>query len=491
MKEKWKNQVQAVKDGMTYAATFKKTFFTLFVIYIIGILAIVRANYYYCDDLGRANWGYRNWIWSRHISNYLSILIHGDTHMTDISPLTQILSMALIAITAIILLRTVTGKDKFSIGQTVAMIPLGLSPYFLECISYKFDCIYMAISVLVMFLPVLFAKKKMILYLIVVFLSSLVMCMTYQASAGIFPMFVILVCLNRWFEKEKMSEIMKFAFASAIPYLAGILFFRKCLMVWRVDYTSPAMPSADNMLQQVLTNYRTYFGHIVTDFKAEWLVLIGIIGVAFVVASILKSQRNKVLAALLSLAVLAAMLLLSFGVYPLLENPIYAPRAMYGSCVLVTLLIAQIVSVPKMYLSKAVCWLLCWLFFSFAFTYGNALYMQATYADFRIMEVIDDIKDIDEIQDSEQLAVQVHGTIGYAPSIEKMPTDYQMLRRLVPVGFWGPDSTWGQFGLLNYYGLDAAPYSYVDLKTLDLPLVEETVYHTIYADEKHVLIELK
>ena len=169
----------------------------------------------------------------------------------------------------------------------------------LSIISYKFDCIYMAISVLVMFLPVLFAKKKMILYLIVVFLSSLVMCMTYQASAGIFPMFVILVCLNRWFEKEKMSEIMKFAFASAIPYLAGILFFRKCLMVWRVDYTSPAMPSADNMLQQVLTNYRTYFGHIVTDFKAEWLVLIGIIGVAFVVASILKSQRNKVLAALL------------------------------------------------------------------------------------------------------------------------------------------------------------------------------------------------
>lgn len=481
-----------IENVFIQLSVHKKTFFALFMIYMIGILAIIRANHYYYDDLGRASWGYRDWGWSRYIPNFLSTFIHGSKHLTDISPLTQIIAIALIAVAGVIILFTVTKREKFNFLELFMLVPLGLSPYYLECISYKFDCIYMSLSVLAMFFPILFRNKNKIIYMIVIILSTIVMCTSYQASAGIFPMFVALIGLNMWIEKEKLKEVLKFVCCSAGGYLLGLVIFRKCLMQMMVDYTSPAMPTSDTFIDKVIHNYKTFFEYILKDFKSEWILLIAIISVAFVIASVIKSERNKAITVLISIAVWTSMLLLSFGVYAFLDKPIYEPRAMYGFGVFITLLIVQIMSTKKMYLSKIVCLALCWLFFVFASTYGNALYMQGMYTDFRITEAIDDIKEIEDIQSSEIVYLQVNGTIGYAPSIEKMPQDYQMLKRLVPITFRGPGSTWGLFGITNYYGLDnVASWPYTDLATLDLPIVEDNIYHTIRADDKHVLIELK
>ena len=185
------------------------------------------------------------------------------------------------------------------------------------------------------------------------------------------------------------------------------------------------------------------------------------------------------------------MLLLSFGAYAFLDDPMYQPRAMYGFGVFITFAMLQIMTMPRMYLSKTVCIALCWLFVSFAFTYGNALYVQGMYTDFRITEAVDDLKDIDAIKDGE-VYLQVNGSIGYAPTIARMPQDFQMLNRLVPITFRGPEYVWGRFGIINYYGLyNVAQNPYTDLSTLNLPMVVDNKYHTIYADDKHVLIELK
>ena len=96
--------------------------------------------------------------------------------------------------------------------------------------------------------------------------------------------------------------------------------------------------------------------------------------------------RNKFAAAFLSVITLSAMLLLSFGVYPVLSKPLFHARAMYGFGVFISLLGVCISTSDKMYCGKLACLALGWCFFVFSFTYGNALQIQEDYATFRVEE---------------------------------------------------------------------------------------------------------
>lgn len=81
------------------------------IIYFIALLSLFRANFNYIDDLGRVAQGYRNWInWSRFISQELSVLINTQKILTDISPLTQLIAILIIALAGVIIIYTFTGK---------------------------------------------------------------------------------------------------------------------------------------------------------------------------------------------------------------------------------------------------------------------------------------------------------------------------------------------------------------------------------------------
>lgn len=69
--------------------------------------------------------------------------------------------------------------------------------------------------------------------------------------------------------------------------------------------------------------------------------------------------------------------------------------------------------------------------------------------------------------------------------------DYKILRRLVPVTFrekW----MWGQEGFFSYYGIkNSVRDTTIDLTTFKLPVVKDTMYHTIKSKDNYVLIGLK
>ncbi len=127
-------------------------------IYLLGISAILRANFNYMDDMGRACFGYGAWYFSRPLSNILALFLHADDYLTDISPLPQILAAVLMAAASVVVLYAVTGKKRFTLWEYVSVLPLGLSPYFLQCLSFKYDAPYMAISVLAAVAPLVMQK---------------------------------------------------------------------------------------------------------------------------------------------------------------------------------------------------------------------------------------------------------------------------------------------------------------------------------------------
>lgn len=467
-------------------------FTVLVAIYLLGISAIIRGNINYIDDAGRVFYGYKTWDnFSRYLSNFFSNIIHADTYLTDVSPLPQILAVVIMSLSSIIVIHTLSRNERVTAWEIIAVLPLGLSPYFLECLSYKYDAPYMAFSVLFSILPLVFRQFRPYVYWIAAFIGTLCMCMTYQASSGIFPMLVVLICFQEWNSGKKIKEILPFALGSGGSYLLGIIFFRLFLMKTYDSYVSTEMASLRQMLTNTVYNFRIYFQTILSDMKVEWLILIGIIAIGFVYIMTRDSVRKIYISLPLNILLLVGMITLMFGVYPILELPTFDPRGMYGFGVLVGLMSVVVAQARKAYWSKIAAIVLCWMFFVFSFTYGNALVAQQNYTDFRIEMVINDLNELDMINEDGIKNVQLTGTIGHAPIIQNMPDDYDILKRLVPVTFRG-DWYWGQYQFYRHYGMDKVFWDpNLKLKAKKLPIIEDTMYHTIRGDGENILIQLK
>lgn len=264
---------------------------------LISFIPIMRANYYYTDDLGRTVYGYEmTGSFSRYIADFLSVLFHGNSWLSDIAPLTQIAALGIMAFAGIILLQAVSEFFEVKVYTVIGLIPLCLSPYFLNNLSYRYDAPYMAISVLASILPIVYFKHNLIKYGIAVCVGTIIMCTTYQVSSGIFPMITGFVFLLMWLNRYKAKELVKFLLSSVAGYSSGLLLFRFVIM----ESLSDADVYVDTgiSIQKVLPNLKNYCTLFNNDFSFFWKGLIILIGLSFVVFAVKKSKQNKVLTVL-------------------------------------------------------------------------------------------------------------------------------------------------------------------------------------------------
>lgn len=154
-----------IKQFLNEISYLRKSFIVFLLIYGITFYTIIRANFNYIDDLGRVNWGYGSWTnFSRFLTEFLSKVIHTSNKLADISPLTQIIAIVFLSISSCIVIHLFNDNKKVTFSKIIAVLPLGISPFFLQCISYKYDSPYMALSILVMLIPFIFIKLEKIQY---------------------------------------------------------------------------------------------------------------------------------------------------------------------------------------------------------------------------------------------------------------------------------------------------------------------------------------
>ena len=488
----FKNNNCLTERGNRRVFSSGKAFVILTVILLIGISAIIRADFNYIDDMGRIAEGYKGWEnFSRFISNGLATMLYMNNYITDISPLLQLIAVILVALGGIILINTVYERKEFTIWEIIALVPLGLNPYFLECVSYKFDSPFMALSILVSVIPLIFRKSDSGTYILASAVGTIVMCTTYQASSGIFPMLVVLLAFRMWMRSEKIKQIIKFIVESIVGYGTGLLFFQMVIRIPAADNVSISLPELSDFLPTIVNNLVKYYNQVRVDFAPLWLSILLLIAVSFIWSEMIKTKRNKVLTLGMTGIALSILLLLCFGIYPALRLPSFSPRAMYGFGVLITILcicVAEHCRILYMQLPVAV---ISWIFLIFSLTYGNALYVQKTYTDFRITQVISDLNDMEVFAGEKPVTVQISGSIGLSPVIQPMSNVYNMLNRLIPVTFqesW----VWGLRGFYGYYDLKNVVWdSSQNLETYNLPLLHDGMYHSIYGNDEFVLVELK
>jgi hypothetical protein len=429
--------------------------------------------------------------YSRILSHILSSAIHMDNYVTDVSPLTQVIAAILMAFSGVLILIIICERVKFTMYEVLSVVSLCLNPYFLGCISFKFDSPYMALSILAGIIPLIYRNRNTLAYIGISTIGILVMCTTYQASSGIYPILVILIMLQMWNKIEPLKNIVMFCIKSVVGYGFGILIYRFFIMTPANDgRVSTSLPKLKEFIPNFVGNLTHYYKLIISDFKTWWLLIVLLVVICFLYTMVRQSQQNKIISVIMTSAAIICMGLLCFGMYPALEKPLFEVRAMYGFCVFITILGVYIASKSEIQLANVPILILGWTFMVFAFTYGNALSVQEEYTEYRIEQVINNLVDLEIFQNDKEKVVQISGDIGQSPILEAMPQDYQMLNRLIPSTFGG---TWsGIRKFFYYYGVQNIVLNEdIDITTYNLPMLEEHLYYTIYGNDSYILIELK
>lgn len=488
----YRTKAETLRSGET-GIPMGKALLILFAVFVVGISAILRANFYYMDDSPRAALGYKQWdYFSRYLSTALATLVHGGDYLADAAPLPQMLAMLIMAVSGILMGYIFCERTTFSGWELAVLSILGLNPYFLGCVSFRFDAPYMAFSVLAAVVPLLYRNRNTAAYVLVSGLGILAVCTSYQAAAGIFPMLVVALALRMWNRGESIREVGLFCLKSAAGYALGLIFFKLVIMIPAdTNYVGNALPSAGELIPHFMRNLRSYYSLILSDFKPFWRIAAVLAAAAFCVRTVLDSRRRTLPAIAMTAVALILMGMMCFGLYPALASTVFAPRAMYGFGVLLTVFGMTAAEGKTRVPLKIPAVVLSWVFFVFSFTYGNALSVQKDYTDFRTQLVISDLQEVEAFRSDAPVTVQLSGSIGKAPVLWNMPQNYQMLNRLIPDTFGGGDDL-TQYGFYCYYDLQNVVWNPdVDLRKMDLPVLEDNMYHTIRGEGSYVLVELK
>lgn len=497
--KKIKQLIERTEKSVRSHGYLLRPFLTLFGIYLLAISSILIANVHYADDVGRTNFGYAGWInFSRYLTSITARFLHADNYLVNIAPLPQILSVAVLAAASVMLVCIVSGKEVFKqkwtkwIGYAIAVTPLALCPYMLECLSYQYDSVYMAISVFAAILPFAFRKAHRWRYAASIIVCTLVVCMTYQASAGMFIALTVFLALKDWGDgkQNKLSQILSFVLWSAGAFLVALLLFQKVLMIPQTLYVSNEMPQDGALISTFVGNMKEYLRLVLDDFKHLWLGIIAVIAAIFAVVYVASSKRNKLVAAPLVIVSLVLMVIGVYAPYSVLSSPLFETRAMYGIGIVLTLI--SLFTVHKLgkriYIALPV-FALAWCFFSFSFAYGNILKEQDKYKDFQVQAVLEDINDILPSLEGEEIHIQTVGSVSYAPAIRNMPKDTRdIMQRLIRPN----TDVWSVFIIEQASGYDRLVYDMtLDMRDRNYPLVKDAVLYSLYAGDDGVIVEFK
>ena len=478
----------------------KRPVMTLTVIYAVAISSLIRANIRYKDDVGRTIDGHRRWhAASRYLSDLFALLLHTSEKIHDISPLTQIIACLLIAIASAVLCMVISG-GKPSGKTLLASLPMGLSCYFLECFSFKYDSPYMALSAAGAMLPFLFLDSSMFIYSVASVIGTLVTCTTYQASLGIYPMMVIILFFKYWSTgRWTFKEGSRFSLISAADWAGAILFYRFILIREVPEYTSDHLLSPRKMLPGMIRNYRRYFVHIMEDYNRLWSVLTLIIIISCFVLMIARSVRTLFPTVLFAGASLAAMSFLCYGVFIAMAAPRFGLRLMTGFGYLTAIMMVYITGgaddtekkVRRLSVIPVTAALtFSWCMFSFSFIYGNAFTYQMQYTETIRTMLVNDLAHSELINSGNVKKFQIKKSIGRCPEAKAAVEDFPALDRLLPPTL--SKNPWAQLTVFRSMNIPNVHfYIEEDMRKLGLPEVLDTAYYTIYGNDEYILVVMK
>lgn len=473
-----------------------RPFAGLFLIYLLGISSMIRANRFYLDDLGRTLYGYSDWLPSaRPLTEALAWLFYFGPETLDASPLTQILAIGILALAALLLLEALRLRPTW--WALLCTLPVGLSPYGLENLSYKFDAPGMALGMLCAVAPAYLLRRpsrRHFVYAAVLLFAS---ASFYQPALGAYLAVCGYITLADTASRKGFTLVGRRMGRFTLPFLAGVGLYVIQAPLWfvRSEYTEyvekhASMPSPLGLPGVLLENLPTYARLMFQDWGGNSMGrLFGLLALLFAATVLLRwlrGAREAVLrqgsrAVLPQAARFAALLVLlpcfwitPFGIQMFLESPVWTPRTLYGFGVMLALMLLRLHIFSKGRVQKAglriVQGLVIWQVLVFAQVYGNLQDNQNGWEQTRMTTLAPDLNSY--ITQTGSCRVSFVGTLGRAPLNQRTVGRYPLLGRLATVPL---TSTWR--------------WGYEELKAFGVTLVPQVLVENLAAQPRKLFVE--
>ncbi len=343
----------------------------------------------------------------------------------------------------------------------------------------------MALSILASIFPFLFAFKNKMLFFATSFLGLLIMLTTYQLSSGVYIMIVIFLLFNSWNNKSLGAHEMRdFLLVSVMSYLSALVVFRIFFLQTKIFGYNNFFP-ANEMTLGVIGNIRDNFGEIINNFNDNWVYVLTLMIILFVIKFVLISKRNKFASFVLALMALFLMFVFFQGFFIFVDKVGSVPRYFVGVNAFIAIVALFLARPPfRFFATPAVVLLYC--FFIFSFMFGNALEYQKNYKTFFATMLIGDLSKIivEDHRDNENSNIYFMDSIGNAPGVKSLQKDYPIIKHLIPNDFGKHVFGYTNLRWYNFPAIQPQESPKKDKEFLGaLPVLVNSYYYTIRGDE--------
>ena len=444
-------------------------FIGLFLIYFVGIFSIIRANRSYLDDVGRALYGYADWAESaRPLTELFAWLFYFGPTTVDASPFTQLLAIGILAAVSLLLLDAL--RVRLSWATLLCTVPIGLCPYGLENLSYKFDSPWMATALLFAVVPCCFLRRRDPWFLALAALCLFCSASLYQPALGAYICIAVYVCLLELASRKSIRRVFVRLMQFTLPFCIGVGGYALQAPFWFMDseYTEyiaqhASLPPLAQLPAELAENIPTYVHLLEKDWSGNGLGLLMALLVLFfalhLVARWLHSSRIAGFSLLRAvrlfciIVLLPVFLLAPFGIQFALSSPVWAPRTFQGFGTFMALMQLSLHAYAKgrvtLWIKRIMQPLLLVQMLVFANVYGNLLDAQNQWELSRISLLASDLNRY--IMDTGSSRVSFVGSVGLSPLAVNPARKYPLLERLVTVPLTR-DWRWG-YEQLNTFGV--------------------------------------
>lgn len=490
-----KQEMHALKNWINEN---KVLLFITILIYQMAILAIGLVNFPYMDDSARQLTGTTDFgiTYSRWGSEIGSWVVQGSRHLTDMGLVTPILTGIILAITSIIVVYSLNDK-KLAVVPLIISTLIGLNPWFLQNVSFRFDSPYMAMSIFFSVLPFLWWDKKSGMFFITSIISLFLMCNTYQASSGVYIILVLALSFKEITSNENYLASLKKISWSLIAYIVAMLAY-----VIELKFNPELASRGGNVViaelkdfpEVILSNSQMYLNTIMEQSSRIWLLLFGLLVFLFVLFNCINSKINPIKNLFFSLLYLIFSSILSYGVFLIFPEKLAlaAPRYAYGFSIFVSitliLFVGKLASNWLSIITRFLICLFCYYILSFPFIYASALHYQKEAFERQSILLASNLKDLVNNETK-----NVYSTMLFKDSPIFMNTEknYPILKELVPpnsVIFWPNQRLFKTYTGLN---ITIMPLNLDTFEEKDTDVKIDDYYHKIYERDNNLYIFVK
>lgn len=431
-----------------------KNFYILVILTILYILPILLADTYYTDDMGRIISGYAWDHDGRFVASFLSNIISFNDHIISFYPFSILLSSFTVLGAGVILLTKLEVYDHVSNTfqfQNLTSLLLVTSPFFLENLAYRFDSLYMGLSILFAIVPIIFYQHKKF-----IIISSICLLLTfglYQSTVMLY--FASLLCLQIKFSLSEKNIQWKLLISSLISFTLAFITYQAILHLGAYDIPRntflPLSIDSLNIIKARLSNYSIIYQDLFIS--SQYLLGLSFLLLGSVIGIIIQIYNMQSSVIRIQKTIIILLAILGLFLCTLLPNLIMQTMWLTARTFIVfpTVLVVLTLFVHPLFSHHSklvrfvviVGYLLLFLYtFMLSSVFGSILKNNDQFYDYLSKNITSTILNYSNINDNTNISIAIAGTAPIAYRSKQLYANYPIMNLLarnylIEGWYWG------------------------------------------------------